>query len=256
MNLLTTRQLQELLRVDRVTIYRMLSDGRLRGFKVGGQWRFSRAEIEAWLQQQRAALEVTEVPPPTEEGLTTSQTLPLSCIQAIQELVAESLGVSIITTDLQGQPLTKPGNPCRFCLLIQSTKSGQERCRASWRTLAAMPSRRNEPPRCHAGLFCLQSRIEIEKEDVALIFAEQFLTGPVKEGKDSLLSRLSELAEACGVSESKLRAALPTIHQVEKEDIQQISHLLHKTAQIFSEIGQERLELLNRLRRIAEISAL
>lgn len=45
-DLLTTRQLQDLLRVDRITIYRMLNDGRLRGFKVGGQWRFSPREVE------------------------------------------------------------------------------------------------------------------------------------------------------------------------------------------------------------------
>ena len=51
--LLTVRQLQELLRVDRVTIYRMLEAGALPGFKVGGQWRFSQGEIEAWLNSQR-----------------------------------------------------------------------------------------------------------------------------------------------------------------------------------------------------------
>ncbi len=49
-DLLTTKQLRDLLQVDRITIYRMLYDGRLHGFKVGGQWRFSRQEIEAWLQ--------------------------------------------------------------------------------------------------------------------------------------------------------------------------------------------------------------
>ena len=52
--LLTARQLQELLQVDRITIYRMLSDGRLEGFKVGGQWRFSRQAIQGWLKEQQA----------------------------------------------------------------------------------------------------------------------------------------------------------------------------------------------------------
>ena len=48
--LLTTRQVQETLKVDRTTIYRMLKDGRLNGVKVGSQWRFPRLEIEAVLQ--------------------------------------------------------------------------------------------------------------------------------------------------------------------------------------------------------------
>jgi excisionase family DNA binding protein len=37
---LTTRQVQNILQVDRITIYRMLQDGRLKGVKIGQQWRF------------------------------------------------------------------------------------------------------------------------------------------------------------------------------------------------------------------------
>ncbi|MCA9947998.1 MAG: helix-turn-helix domain-containing protein, partial [Anaerolineales bacterium] len=36
-DLLTTRQVQELLQVDRTTVYRMRKDGRLTGVKVGQQ---------------------------------------------------------------------------------------------------------------------------------------------------------------------------------------------------------------------------
>ena len=44
--LITTKQVQDLLQVDRITIYRMLKDGRLKGVKVGKQWRFQTQEIE------------------------------------------------------------------------------------------------------------------------------------------------------------------------------------------------------------------
>ncbi len=43
---LTAKQVQELLHVDRTTIYRMLKDGRLTGIKVGQQWRFSASEVD------------------------------------------------------------------------------------------------------------------------------------------------------------------------------------------------------------------
>ena len=49
--LLTTRQVQELLRVDRITVYRMLNDGRLKGVKIGQQWRFPAREVERLLGQ-------------------------------------------------------------------------------------------------------------------------------------------------------------------------------------------------------------
>jgi excisionase family DNA binding protein len=54
-DLLTARQLQDLLKVDRITIYRMLGDGRLTGFKVGGQCRFSWWQIETWFQERHAS---------------------------------------------------------------------------------------------------------------------------------------------------------------------------------------------------------
>ena len=59
-SLLTARQLQDLLQVDRITIYRMLKDGRLEGFKVGGQWRFSRQTVQRWLNQQQSGLDYVE----------------------------------------------------------------------------------------------------------------------------------------------------------------------------------------------------
>jgi len=68
------------------------------------------------------------------------------------------------------------------------------------------------------------------------------------------LPRLAALARSCGLNEDELRAALPTVHQVAKERTERVIYLLQKAAQTFSEIGQERLSLLNRLKRIAEIT--
>jgi excisionase family DNA binding protein len=94
-DLLTTKQLQELLQVDRITIYRMLNDGRLRGFKVGGQWRFSRQEIETWLQAQRVDLHLAEeVRVVGGTGVLSPSVLSISCVQAIQD---ECLVNSLLT---------------------------------------------------------------------------------------------------------------------------------------------------------------
>ena len=45
-DLLTTKELQAILHVDRTTIYRMAESGRLPAVKVGGQWRFPRQQID------------------------------------------------------------------------------------------------------------------------------------------------------------------------------------------------------------------
>ena len=44
-DLLTSKQVQEWLLVDRTTVYRMLNDGRLKGTKIGHQWRFRREDV-------------------------------------------------------------------------------------------------------------------------------------------------------------------------------------------------------------------
>ena len=46
---LTAKQVEDLLNVDRTTIYRMLKDGRLAGVKIGQQWRFYTHKVEELL---------------------------------------------------------------------------------------------------------------------------------------------------------------------------------------------------------------
>jgi excisionase family DNA binding protein len=53
--LLTARQVQSMLHVDRSTVYRMAEDGRLPAIKVGRQWRFPAARIVALLDADAAS---------------------------------------------------------------------------------------------------------------------------------------------------------------------------------------------------------
>ena len=47
---LTVAELSEYLQIHRITIYRMLREGRLPGFRIGSDWRFSREAIDEWLR--------------------------------------------------------------------------------------------------------------------------------------------------------------------------------------------------------------
>ncbi len=46
--ILTISELSAHLRVHPTTIYRLLREGRIPGFRVGSAWRFNRASIERW----------------------------------------------------------------------------------------------------------------------------------------------------------------------------------------------------------------
>lgn len=50
-NLLTTDQVAQYLKVDKFTVYRLLTQRKIPAFKVGNQWRFKRAMIDAWLMR-------------------------------------------------------------------------------------------------------------------------------------------------------------------------------------------------------------
>lgn len=50
---LTIKDVAALLRVGTKTVYSMAKTGEIPAFKVRGQWRFSRKDIEAWIEQQK-----------------------------------------------------------------------------------------------------------------------------------------------------------------------------------------------------------
>ena len=54
--ILTLPEVAKLLKVTDKTVYSLAQKGTLPGFKVGGQWRFKRVDIDAWIEEQKAVL--------------------------------------------------------------------------------------------------------------------------------------------------------------------------------------------------------
>ena len=50
---LKLKDVAALLKVGEKTVYSMAQTGELPAFKVRGQWRFSRKDIDAWIEQQK-----------------------------------------------------------------------------------------------------------------------------------------------------------------------------------------------------------
>jgi excisionase family DNA binding protein len=47
--LLTAEQVARYLKIDKFTVYRLVSQKKIPAFKVGNQWRFRKKLIDAWL---------------------------------------------------------------------------------------------------------------------------------------------------------------------------------------------------------------
>ena len=50
--IMTIGEVADYLKVTERTIYRLAGAKQIPAFKVGGSWRFSRADIDRWIQQQ------------------------------------------------------------------------------------------------------------------------------------------------------------------------------------------------------------
>jgi excisionase family DNA binding protein len=57
----TIEQLQKILKLSDRTIFRLLKERKLTGFKVGREWRFQESDINAYIQGQRQEAERFQV---------------------------------------------------------------------------------------------------------------------------------------------------------------------------------------------------
>ncbi len=244
--LLTTKQVQAHLQVDRTTIYRMLKDGRLTGIKIGQQWRFPLSNVDALLAGSPAAYSQTET-------LTLSrEVLPVQCLQAVQDVSAETVEVGAITTDNNGLPITEISNAYPVCALILGTKSGRQACINSWHKLAQQHETKPRFVTCHAGFQYARARIEVDGVPAAMLIAGQFFTAP----PDPTIrqAQLQQLAQKHNLSLETLSDADRHPRILSKTKQAKITTWLEKLADTFAIISLERADMLNRLKRIASLS--
>jgi len=256
--LVTTRQLQELLQVDRITIYRMLNDGRLQGFKVGGQWRFSRQALEAWLQDQQAGPEASGASKTAGAVASPGPDLPIACMQPIQDILADALGLGAVVTTLDGQPLTKPANANPFCSLLLGS-AARQRCIDWRRTTSDGLGVRVQVLTCDAGLRCSGGRVDVQDRPLAVLYAGQYLDPALDRGGEGRAARIDSLAEAMDdhpSARAALQEALLNVPVPDEDHKARLLRLVPRVVAAFTEIGEERARLVGRLRRIAEITNL
>ena len=243
---LTSKELQDFLKVDRTTIYRMLKDGRIAGIRVGNQWRFSRESVENLLGKPQGDVK--------DDALLPSDAIPLHCVRPIQQVFAEIAQVGSLTTSGEGEPLTDLSNSCEFCNLIMKSESGRAGCVASWKRLAQQNERRPQFATCHAGLHYARARIEVEGKLAAMVIAGQFYSrapDPLEER-----DRVSALAAEHGIDHGALAEAARSIKVLDDRHEEEIGGWLQKVAETFEQVAHERAALMNRLRKISDMSRL
>ena len=67
-DILTIKQVAEYLKVTDRTIYKLAAAKKIPAFKVGGTWRFSRADIDRWIARQTSVAQTDGSTNPTDSG--------------------------------------------------------------------------------------------------------------------------------------------------------------------------------------------
>lgn len=52
--IMTIKEVSEYLKLAEKTAYRLSSQGKIPAFKIGGSWRFDKADIDKWIEKQKA----------------------------------------------------------------------------------------------------------------------------------------------------------------------------------------------------------
>ena len=248
-DLLTTREVLELLKIDRITIYRMLQDGRIKGVKVGAQWRFPRPEVERLMGRALPAVPAAIAEPPQAESPAS---FPAHCVQTVQDLFSEVGQISALVVDLAGEPLTEVSQPCRFCRVLLQNPQGQAACRATWSEIARQSAAGTRYFTCHAGLQYLSAPVQDGDKTIAYFLAGEFYWQDHQPAEEA--GRVARLVSAFGLPQETLQPAAAAVPVIPAEQHARVEAWPATAARAVQSILHERTSFMDRLQRIASLT--
>lgn len=249
--LLTTKEVEQLIRLNRVTIYRLIREESFPAVKIGNQWRFPRQQVEGWLNAHELDTKVLEKP---EQSATVPEHLFANVeVMALLEAFARSLNLSVFVLDRDGKLLTdclQERHP--FCEYVR--QNGQS-CLAQEAHLhhSNVEFDRLHILKCNAGLNYLQIPIFFEDATIALL-----LMGPIVMNSDDdrqLQASLQSFADHRQHDHKILLQHYRTVQTFSIEQIHTLAHLLGEVMNTMLTAVNRRMQAVEQLDRIAELVA-
>lgn len=244
---LTTRQLQELLQVDRLTIYRMLDAGEIPAFKIGRQWRFDSREIKRWLGEQSDTQNLVGEQAAPLSTSTQSEELPLPYLQRLQDSFAQTLGLSLVIVTNQAQLITQPSNEQAFGQILQTSSEGISYL-AELRKGAWDRSGLEESQSC---LGVLWHALQLGEQQQAMICC-----GPIlyAEHKHALASELERIGAMTGFPSESLNEALLKTPALQPKERAQVARVLASFAVAVEVLVEQQHSFQQHLQKIVALA--
>ncbi len=168
------------------------------------------------------------------ENLKVEDVFDMKFLQAFQDSFAKSLGMTAVTVDLEGNPITRPSYWTKFCMeYTRNSPIGNKRCMECDRIGGETSAKNGRPAiyECHAGLMDFAAPIMLNGKQIGSILGGQVLTEPLVE------SKYRKIAEEIGVNPEKYVAAVREINYMPRENLEAAANVLFLMANAFSQMG-------------------
>lgn len=160
-------------------------------------------------------------------------------LQKLQDDFAESVGGQIVTTDKEGDLVTKMSGAQRVCKLIMTTEEGKKKCGECYKMALSLVKTQKEPAfmDCYAGYASLWVPIKVKGEITGSITGcgGRYDRG---ENKEELRKKYTKLADELGVKnrEDFLKAAVDEIkNPITETEMKKRAERLSKLVGILAE---------------------
>lgn len=250
MTLLTTKQVQEIFRIDRSTIYRMAEDGRLPAVKVGRQWRFPSDRVESLLGQSDGEATSVAADPVLGQPLTLNTLLPGETAQAVADLAADLFGVMAVVTDMNGQALSTVANPCGYFTAVFEGVYTADRCSAGWRRLGEEIELEPRFLPSHLGFLCARSFIRIGSNLAGMVI----VGGVAPEQWPPSDEEIRKVAVETGTTEDVIRKHINEVYWIDIAHQDWIVRNLSRVSDLISHLADGHGRLVQKLETIAALA--
>ena len=188
-----------------------------------------------------------------ETNIKMTDLISVEDLQRIQDTFSEMTGMSSITTDVYGTPITQKDNMMEFCYkYTRETPLGCERCEACDRygMQLAFQMKKSIAYECHAGLVDFAAPIKVNDKLIGCILGGQVLIEPYKEEK------VRETAKELGIDPEKYIESVKKIKVKDKEEIEKAANCLSTIANILSDIAYSRYKVIKASEEIEKAAKL
>lgn len=181
-------------------------------------------------------------------GLLLTDLICVDLLQKIQDEYSKYTGIAALTTDANGNPLTRGSGSTDFCMkYTRCSELGYQRCVECDKNAAVMALEKGEPVvyECHMGLADFASPIMLGDNLLGC-----FLGGQVRMSSEISEEELRKKATELGIGYENYYDALKKVAVIDKTELDKSAKFLGVVASVLSEMAYQSYTSIDKYRSL------